>query len=130
VAQFGEEDHTITYQSKKSASRVQRGLGDNDRAANNNWVSIRFVLTPATGGCTDVGYHSQAKAVLTVLGVSDDMNQAPHKRQRVTFGNMAAEVEGTRVVSDLPDIATQEDRHTGTSDKGETTMLSHEKVSD
>jgi hypothetical protein len=95
-------------------------------------VSIRFVLTPATSGCTDVGYHSQAKAVLTALGVSDDMNQVPHKRQRVTFGNMAVEVEGTRVVSDLPlaDIATQEDRHAGTLDKGKTTMLSHEKVSD
>lgn len=130
AAQFGEEDHTITYQSKKSASCVQHGLGDNDRAANNNWVSIRFVLTPATSGCTDIDYHSQAKAVLTVLGIHNDMNPVSCKHQRVTFGNMAAEVEGTQVVSDLPDIATPVDQHARTLDRGETTMLCHEKVSD
>ena len=39
AAQFGEEDRTIMYQSKKSASHVQQGLEDNDRAVNSDWVS-------------------------------------------------------------------------------------------
>jgi hypothetical protein len=36
---FGIEEQTITYQSKKSASRTQRALQDDNRAANSAWVS-------------------------------------------------------------------------------------------